>query len=123
MQIFEDEKQWEVFQQRIVSSPKGDRKEFKKRDGKDSQSPQGILCYECNDHRHLKKECPIYLRGKGKVFDTTLSDSERSNSDTKEKCDSEGNYRAFMAITSVDSKEDLSNLVEELSDLSKGEEI
>ena len=35
------------------SSPIGDRKEFKKRDGKDSQSLQGILCYECNGHRHL----------------------------------------------------------------------
>ena len=105
------------------SSPKGDRKESKKRDGKDSQSPQGIVCYECNDHGHLKKECPNYLRGKGKVFATTLSDSENSNSDTKEECDSEGNYRAFMAITSVDSKDDLSNLVDELGDLSEGEEI
>ena len=27
------------------STPKGDRKEFKKRDGKDFQSPQGIVCY------------------------------------------------------------------------------
>ena len=56
-----------------LSSPKGDRKEFKKRDGKDSQSPQGIVCYECNGHGHLKKECPNYLKGKGKVFATTFS--------------------------------------------------
>ena len=40
------------------SSPKGDRKEFKKKDVKDSQTPQGIVCYECNGHGHLKKECP-----------------------------------------------------------------
>ena len=40
------------------SSFKGDRKEFKKKDGKDSQSPQGIVCYECNGHGHLKKERP-----------------------------------------------------------------
>ena len=63
------------------------------------------------------------MRGKGKVLATTLSDSETSNSDTEGECDSEGNYGAFMAITSVDSKDDLSNLVDELGDLSEGEEI
>ena len=74
------------------SSSKGDRKEFKKKDGKEFQSPQGIVCYECNGHGHLKKECPNYLRGKGKVFTTTLSDSDSSNSDIEGECDSEGNY-------------------------------
>ena len=39
------------------------------------------------------------------------------------ECDSEGNYRAFMTIASVDSKNDLSNLVDELGDLSEDEEI
>ena len=105
------------------SSPKCDRKEFKKKDGKDSKIPQGIVCYECNNHGHLKKGCPNHVRGKGKVFATTLSDSESSNLDTEGECDSEGNYRAFMAIASVDSKDDLSNLVDELGDLSEGEEM
>ena len=50
------------------------------------------MCYECNCHGHFKKECPNYLRGKGKVFATTLSDSDSSNSDTEGECDSEGNY-------------------------------
>ena len=63
------------------------------------------------------------MKGKGKVFATTLSDSESSNLDTKGECDSEGNYRAFMAIASVDSKDDLSNLVDELGDISEDEEI
>ena len=63
------------------SSPKGDRKELKKKKGKDFQSPQGIVCYECNGHGHLKKECPNYLRGKGKAYATTLSDPDSSNSD------------------------------------------
>nr|POF20919.1 hypothetical protein CFP56_37532 [Quercus suber] len=62
------------------SSSKGDRKEFRKKDGNDSQSPQGIVCYECNGHGHLKKECPNYLRGKGKMFAITLSDSNSSDS-------------------------------------------
>ena len=57
------------------------------------------------------------------MFVTTLSDSESLNSGTKGECDSEGNYRAFMAITFVDSKDDLSNLVDKLGDLSEGEEI
>ena len=96
------------------SSSKGDKKEFKKKDKKDSPSTQGIVCYECNGHGQFKKECPNYLRGKGKVFATTLSDSESSNSDMKGKCDSMRNYLAFMAITTVDSRDDLSNLVDEL---------
>ncbi|KAL4596185.1 hypothetical protein ACB092_12G146200 [Castanea dentata] len=95
----------------------------KKKDGKDSQSPQGVVCFECNDHGHIKKECPNYLKGKGKVFATTLSDSESSNSDMEEECDSDGNYRAFVTITSVKSKDDLSNLVNERGEHSEGEEV
>ena len=105
------------------SSSKGDRKEFKKKDGKEFQSSQGIICYECNGHGHLKKECPNYLRAKGKAFATTLSDFDSSNSNTEEGCDSEGNYRAFMTIASVNSKNDLSKLVDDLGDLSEDKEI
>ena len=54
---------------------------------------------------------------------TTLSDSNSSNSDTEGEYDSEGNYRAFMTIASVDSKNDLNNLVDELGDLSDDEGI
>ena len=45
------------------------------------------MCYECNGHGHLKKECPNYLRGKGKAYATTLSDSDSSNSNFEESCD------------------------------------
>ncbi|XP_030959013.1 uncharacterized protein LOC115980957 [Quercus lobata] len=38
------------------SSPKGDRKEFRKKDGKDSQSTQGITCFECNGHEESDAE-------------------------------------------------------------------
>ena len=105
------------------SSSKNDKKEFKKKDGKDSSSTQRIVCYKCNGHRHLKKECPNYLRGKGKVFISTLGDSESSNFDAERECDSEGNYSAFMAITTVDSRDELSDLVDELGVHSKGEEV
>ena len=60
-----------------LSSSKIDKKEFKKKDGKDASSTQGIVCYECNGHGHLKKECPNYLKGKGKVFTTTLGDFKK----------------------------------------------
>ena len=72
------------------------------------------MCYECNGHGHLKKECPNYLRGKGKVYATTLSDIDSSNSDSEESCDGKGNYIAFMAIAPVQSSDDLSLLVEEV---------
>ena len=54
-----------IFNKGNFFSSKGDRKEFKKKNEKESQSPQGIVCFECNGHGHLKKECPNYLRGKG----------------------------------------------------------
>ena len=105
-----------------ISSSKNDKRDFKKKDAKDSSPSQGIVCYECNGHRHLKKECSNYLRGKGKVLTTTLSDSESTNSDSKGECDGDGNYSAFMAITTIDSKDELSDLVEELGVQYEGEE-
>ena len=103
-----------LFSKGKFSSFKGYRKEFKKRDGKESQSLQGIVCSECNGHGHLKKECPNYLRGKGKTYATTLSDSDSSNSDLEVSCDEEGNFSAFMTIAHVESSEDLNLLVQEL---------
>ena len=64
----------------------------------------------------MKKECPTYLKTKGKVLATNLSDSNGSNFDSEESCDREGNYSAFMTIAPVDSSEDLSLLVEELDE-------
>ena len=88
------------------SSFKNDKRDFKKKDAKDLSSSQGIVCYESNGHGHLKKECLNYLRGKGKVLTTTLRDLESSNSDAERECDSDGNYLAFIVITSVDPKDD-----------------
>ena len=79
------------------------------------------MCYECNGHGHLKKECPNYLRGKGKAYATTLNDSDSSNSDSEESCDGEGNYSVFMAITHNESSEDLNLLEQELRDHSDEE--
>ena len=57
------------------------------------------------------------------MFATTLSDLESSNFDAKGECDSEENYLAFMAITVVDSRDELSDLVDDLGVHSKGEEV
>ena len=93
-----------------------EKKDFKRKEGKDSQSSQGVSCYKCNGHGHLKKECPNYLRGKGKVYSTTLSDLDSSNLDLEESCDGEGNYSAFMTIALVEYSDDLSVLVEKLGE-------
>ena len=71
----------------------------------------------------MKKECPTYLKAKGKVFATILSDLDSSNSYQEESCDKEGNYFAVMAIAPVDSLKDLSTLVEELGEHTELESI
>ena len=96
---------------------------MKRKDGKESQSTQGVTCFECNGHDHFKKECPNYLKMKGKVYATTLSDSDSSNSDSEESCVGEGNYSIFFTIACVKSSEDLSLLVEELREHSDVESM
>lgn len=71
----------------------------------------------------MKKECPTYLKAKGKVFTTTLSDLDGSNSNSEESYDREGNYSTFMTIAPVDSSEDLRLLVEELAEHTKVESM
>ena len=82
---------------------KKDKKDFKKKDSKDSSPSQIVTCFECKGHGYVKKECPTYLKVKGKVFATTLSDLDGSHSNSEESCDGEGNYSVFIAIAPVDS--------------------
>ena len=49
-------------------SSRREKREFKKKDGKESQSTQGVTCFECNGHGHFKKECPNYLNRKAKCM-------------------------------------------------------
>ena len=71
----------------------------------------------------LKKECPNYLRMKGKVYATTFSDSDSSNSNSEESCDREGNNSIFMTIDHIESSNELSLLVEELGEHSDVESM
>ena len=57
------------------------------------------------------------------MYATTLSDTDSFNSDSKESCDGEGNYFAFMTIAPVQSSDDLSLLVEELREHTKVESM
>ena len=99
-------KDWESFEKGKFSNSKKDKKDFKRKDSKDSSSSQVITCYECNGHGHLKKECPTDLKAKGRALATTLNDSNSSNSNSKESYDREGNYSAFMTISPIDPSED-----------------
>ena len=81
------------------------------------------MSFECNRHGHFKKECPNYLKAKGKVYAATLSDSDSSSSNSDESCDGERNFSAFMTIAHVESSDDLGVLVEELSEHSELESI
>ena len=104
------------FEKDKFSKFKKDKKDSKKKDSRDSSPFEMVMCFECKGHRHVKKECPMYLKAKGKVFATTLSDSDGSNYDSEESCDGEGNYSAFITIAPMDSSEDLSLLVEEFGE-------
>ena len=70
------------FEKGKFSNFKKDKKDFKMKNSKDSSPSQGITCYECNGHGHLKKEHPTYLKGKGRALATTLSDSDSLNFDS-----------------------------------------
>ena len=57
------------------------------------------------------------------MYATTLSDFDSSSSYSDESCDGEGNFSAFMTIVHVESSDDLSVLVEKLSEHTKLESI
>ena len=63
------------------------------------------------------------MRGKGKVYATTLSDTDSSNSNSEESCEGEGNYSTYMTIAPVQSSDDLSLLVEEFGEHTEVESI
>ena len=63
------------FKKGKFSNFKKDKKDFKKKDSRDSSLSQIVTCFECKGLDHVKKECLTYLKAKGKVFATTLSDS------------------------------------------------
>ena len=63
------------------------------------------------------------MKSKGKVYATTLSDSDSSNFDSEESCDEEGNYSAFMTIVHVESLDELNLLIQEFREHSDEESL
>ena len=61
------------------------------------------------------------MRSKGKVYVTTLSDSDSSTSDSEDSCDGEGNFSAFMTVAHIESSKDLNLLVKEFGEHSDEE--
>ena len=55
------------------------------------------------------------------MYATTLSDSDSYTSNSKDSCDEEGNFSAFMTVAHVESSEDLNLLVEVLGEHSDEE--
>ena len=68
--------------------------------GQSSNNSMGPQCFGCQAYGHMKSECPMYLKSKGKAIVVTLSDGEVSND--KSECDEDGNFIAFTATIVVD---------------------
>ena len=66
------------------------------RDGGQYTVPSGPKCFGCQGFRHMKQECPIYLKtiGKSKALAATLSNTEPED-DSNNKDD--GILNAFTA--------------------------
>ena len=84
------------------------------RDGGQYTIPSRPKCFGCQGFRHMKQECPTYLKtiGKSKAFAATLSDTELENDFDNED---DGILNAFSAtvnpikgiVEDVDEEEDL----------------
>ena len=66
------------------------------RDGGQDTIPSKIKCFECQGFRHMKQECPTYLKtiGKSKALAATLSDTELEDDSDNED---DGILNAFTA--------------------------
>ena len=65
--------------QSSLSQFKGqDKRKKDARDGGQYTVPSGLKCFGCQGFRHMKQECPTYLKtiGKSKTLAATLSDTE-----------------------------------------------
>nr|XP_023880737.1 uncharacterized protein LOC111993111 [Quercus suber] len=74
------------------SSFRNDKKDFKKKDGRESSPSQWIVCYECNGHGHSKKECLNYSRGKDGLSELVEEFSVHSDVKEDEVLDDEEVY-------------------------------
>ena len=67
--------------------------------GQSSNNSMGSQCFGCQGYRHMKSECPTYLKSKDKAMAVTLSDGEVS--DDESECDEDENFIVFTTIVVV----------------------
>ena len=72
----------------------------KEKVGQISNNSIGQQCFGCQGYGHVKSECPIFLRSKGKAMAVTLSDDEVS--DNEFGSDEDGNFITFTTTVVVD---------------------
>ena len=93
------------------------------RDGGQYTVPSGPKCFGCQGFRHMKQECPTYLKtiGKSKALAATLSDTEpEDDSDNEDN----GILNAFTTtvnriegiVEDVDKEEDLVEKFEKMDE-------
>ena len=105
------------------SKPQEKFKRESKEGGQSSNIPTSPKCYRCPGYKHMKLECPTYLKsiGKSKALATTLSDTEPEVD--LEDSDQEGIVSAFTTTNEVSKEsEELVDEEEELVE-SKFEEL
>ena len=93
------------------------------RDGGQYTVPSGPKCFGCQGFRHMKQECPTYLKtiGKSKALAATLSDNEPEDDSNNED---NGILNAFTAtvnpieriVEDVDKEEDLVEKFEKMDE-------
>ena len=87
--------------------------------GQNNNIPTSPKCYGCQGYRHMKQECPAYLKsiGESEALATTLSDTvPEANS---EDSDQEGIVSTFIAT--IDSFKESKELVDEEENFEKNE--
>ena len=72
----------------------------KKKVGQPSNNSMGQQYFGCQGYGHMKSECPIFLRSKGKAMAVTLSDDEVF--DNESGSDEDGNFITFITTVVVD---------------------
>ena len=71
----------------------------KEKVGQLSNNSMDQQCFGCQGYGHVKSECPIFLRSKGKAMVVTLGDDKVS--DNEFSSDDDGNFITFTAIVVV----------------------
>jgi len=82
----------ERFKKKLSEKMKKDPREAEPEEA-EKKDPRGSICYECSGFGHIRANCGNLKQGKGKDYNTTLSDeSEEEEAPEKEK------FLAFVAL-------------------------